>query len=187
MIADARRSLLDSIADLALSLRAMANEEDSPELQVARLFRLAGHEVTQAVGEEPGTVDWFATPREGFVRPRTYFQVWVRCPERLDEALEGLERARVAKHADRALGVVMEGRLPEGYSADIATSTTAAITVKLLHLALADIPEMVREFVRAYERERRHEFFMPRGGRLAEKDVHDGVAFVGLVAWRDIG
>src|SRR5262249_59624774 len=39
------------------------DENEAPELRVARLFELAGYEVTQAVGASPGVVDWFATLR----------------------------------------------------------------------------------------------------------------------------
>src|SRR5271170_2080467 len=126
----------------------MADEEkDNPEIQVARLFQLADHEVTQSVGEEPGAVDWFATPREGFVRPRTYWQAWRTCPEDLDAALAALEQARVAKHADRALGVVIEGRLPDGYSMDLTSSAMGATTLRRLALELAGVIAEVRRYV----------------------------------------
>jgi hypothetical protein len=143
----------------------MAEAEDSPELQVARLFRLAGHEVTQAVGEEPGTVDWFATPREGFVRPRTYWQAWRTCPERLDEALEALERARVAKHADRALGVVIEGGLTEGYAADLERKTANVLTFRRCVLEVSGIADSVRRVARLSGAGLRHGY-VPRRARL---------------------
>jgi hypothetical protein len=43
--------------------------------RVAQVFEDAGYEVSQVVGAEPGTVDWFATRRTGFERPKTYFEV----------------------------------------------------------------------------------------------------------------
>src|SRR5580704_572533 len=127
----------------------MAEENDSPELHVARLFRLASHEVSQAVGAEPGTVDWFATPREGFVRPRTYWRAWKTCPEGLDDALAELEEARVARHADRALGVVMEGRLPEGYTAE-SGATTRIVSYRRFALEVSGISARIADHAAKY-------------------------------------
>jgi signal transduction histidine kinase len=153
-------------------------EKDSPEIQVARLFRLAGHEVTQSVGEEPGAVDWFATPREGFVRPRTYWRAWKTCPDRLDEALSDLEQARIARHADRALGVAMEGLPPEGYRSDLASGTTNAVTYRELLLALAGITEQVREYVDSYERSYAAPAYVSRRARIQQSGEVDAVALI---------
>jgi signal transduction histidine kinase len=153
-------------------------EKEAPEVEVAKLFQLAGYEVTQAVGAEPGTVDWFAVPREGLVRPRTYFRVWKRCPERLEDALDALEFMRVTLRADRALAIVLEGKLPAGYRANFMHEMTGAMTLRLLHLTLANVPEQVREFVQEYGRDVRHAMFLPRRGVVDGKPIVDVVAFI---------
>jgi|SRR5580704_5993682 hypothetical protein len=74
----------------------------SEQQKVGKLFEATGYEVTQAVGLAAGEVDWFATPRAGLSRPKTYFVAWERCPEGFVEALADLERCRAARKADRA-------------------------------------------------------------------------------------
>jgi hypothetical protein len=152
-------------------------EKEAPELRVAKLFQLAGHEMTQAVGAEPGTVDWFATPREGFVRPRTYWRAWKTCPERLDEALAELEQARVARGADRALGVVMEGRLPEGYATDLGR-VTGAISYRRLALEVSGIAARVRDQVSRYEAEEGPRLYLPIRGRINAEETVEATAYI---------
>ncbi|WP_437644195.1 sensor histidine kinase [Sorangium sp. So ce362] len=134
----------------------MNDDEHTPMLAgdnaVARLFEAADYEVSQAVGLEPGSVDWFATPRKGLVRPRTYFRVWMRCPEGFDAALAELDEKRRATAADRALGVVMEGgSLPPGYTADLRADVCAAISYRRLVLEVSGIADGIREHMKAYE------------------------------------
>lgn len=159
----------------------MADEDDeAPEIAVAKLFRLAGHEVAQLAGAEPGTVDWFATPREGFVRPRTYWHVWRRCPERLDEALAGLERARVALHADRALGVAMEGGLPEGYAAE-SDAVTRVVSYRRLALDTGGISTRVMDHAASYAARGEPARYLTRGVESSlEEWVQHGNEDLGL-------
>jgi signal transduction histidine kinase len=156
-------------------------EKEAPELQVAKLFQLAGYEVTQSVGAEPGTVDWFATPREGFVRPRTYWQTWKTCPERLDKAAAELEQARVVRQADRALGVVMEGRLPVGYAVDLTKGTTSAITLRRLGLELSGVVDQVRRTVAAGDSAKLDDKWLRRRGIGPDGPISDVAAYV--AAW----
>lgn len=132
------------------------------EQKIAKLFEAAGYDVSQAVGLDPGTVDWFATPRVGISRPKTYLVAWERCPDGLSAALEELEHARVARRAERALGVVIEGRLPEGYETDLGR-TTEAITYRRLALEVTGIADWVRQYVKKYESYRGS--YLPRRGR----------------------
>jgi len=103
-------------------------DEVPAEQRVARLFEAADYEVAQAVGVEPGTVDWYATPRAGLVRPRTYWRVWHRAPADPEAAMTDLEQARIARKADRALAVLILGRLPEGYETDLHGRTSNIVT-----------------------------------------------------------
>jgi signal transduction histidine kinase len=147
------------------------------EQQVGKLFEAAGYEVSQAVGPDAGVVDWFATPRTGLSRPRTYFVAWERCPEGLDAALAELERLRGARGADRALGVVMEGGLPEGYQTDLAR-VTEAITYRRFSLEVSGIAARVREQVRRYEREQGPELYLPVRGRIESGETVDAAAYI---------
>lgn len=145
--------------------------------KVGELFAAADYEVSQADGPEVGVVDWFATPREGLSRPRTYFVAWERRPEELVGALAELERARVARQADKALGVVMAGGLPEGYQTDLGR-VTEAITYRRLALEVSGVAERVREQVRRYEREQGPELYLPLRGQLESGEIVDVAAYI---------
>jgi signal transduction histidine kinase len=149
----------------------------SGQQKVGKLFEAAGYEVTQAVGLAAGEVDWFATPRAGLSRPRTYFAAWERCPEALPEALAELERARVARRADKALGVVMEGRLSEGYKTDFGRAAEV-VTFRRLALEVSGIADRVREQVRAYEAEDGPSLYLPLRGRLQSGEDVDAAAYI---------
>ncbi len=132
------------------------------EQRVARLFEAAGYEVAQVVGVEPGTVDWYATPRAGFVRPRTYWLVWDRAPADPGVAMSGLEQARIARKADRALAILISGKLPEGYETDLHGRTSNMVTYRRLALEISDIADEVRKHVKRYEREHGESYYLPR-------------------------
>ena len=149
----------------------------SPEQRVAQLFEATGHDVSQVAGSEPGTVDFFATLRTGFVRPRTYWRTWERCPEDLAAALDELERMRRAHQADRGLAVLMEGRLPPGYQG-APDHTNQAITFRRLMLELSGVTDAVRNFVERYEHSEECSLFLPRRGRTEAGDVVDAVACI---------
>ncbi len=139
--------------------------------KVTWLFENTGYDVSQAVGEEPGTVDYFATARTGVVRPRTYWKVWEMCPSALETALEELERERRRHQADRALGIVMQGGLPAGYRVDFTGRATNLITVRRLALELSGVADEVRDFVEDYESRWGPQHYVPRRGRLQNGEV----------------
>lgn len=141
--------------------------------KVTWLFENTGYDVSQAVGEEPGTVDYFATARTGVVRPRTYWKVWETCPSALETALEQLERERHRHHADRALGIVMQGTLPAGHLVDFTGRATNVITVRRLALELSGVADEVREYVEEYESRWGAQHYVPRRGRLQTGEVVD--------------
>ncbi|WP_437964586.1 HAMP domain-containing sensor histidine kinase [Sorangium sp. So ce260] len=147
------------------------------ENAVARLFEAADYEVSQAVGLEPGSVDWFATARKGLVRPRTYFRVWTRCPEDIDVALAELDDKRWATAADRALGIVMEGSLPSRYAADLKADVCAVLSYRRLALEVSGIADSVREHVRTYEAKGEPGRYLPR--RIENRDM----GYPDAVAW----
>ncbi len=160
----------------------MNDDEHTPmvagENAVARLFEAADYEVSQAVGLEPGSVDWFATPRKGPVRPRTYFRVWTRCPEDVDVALAELDDKRRATAADRALGVVMEGSLPPGYTADLRADPCAVLTYRRLVLEVSGIAGSVGEHVRAYGMNGEPARYLPRRIDDRERAHSDAVGWI---------
>jgi signal transduction histidine kinase len=150
-------------------------EELPAEQRVARLFQAAGYEVAQAVGVEPGTVDWYATTRAGLVRPRTYWRVWHRAPTDPEAAMTGLEQARIARKADRALAVLMTGRLPEGYETDLHGRTSNMVTYRRLALEISGIADEVRNYVKRYEQDYGDAYYLPRMARTRTGTVVDTV------------
>ncbi|WP_437902881.1 HAMP domain-containing sensor histidine kinase [Sorangium sp. So ce327] len=160
----------------------MNEDEHTPmvagEKAVARLFEAADYEVSQAVGLEPGSVNWLATPRHGLVRPRTYFRVLPRCPESIDAALAELAEKRRVTAADRALGVVMEGRLPPGYTADLRADVCAAISYHRLVLEVSGIADSVRKRMKAYETRGEPGRYLPRRIDDREMGYPDAVAWI---------
>jgi signal transduction histidine kinase len=154
------------------------NGGSSPEQKVSWLFENTGHEVSKAVGLEPGTVDHFATLRAGLVHPRTYWKVWETCPTHLDEALERLEQARGERQADRALGVVMQGGLPADYQTNLEERATNAITLRRLTLELSGIANEVRDFTRRYEDSKQYQLYVPRQGRTQDGTLVDPVQHI---------
>lgn len=160
------------------------SEPVSPE-RVARVFEDAGYEVMQAVGDEPGTVDWFATKRTGFDRARTYFEVWPSCPEAgaITQAIEKLEERRKAKKAERALAVVPTGSLPAGYRTDLAGRTAEVVTWKRLVLELSGFVDLVRRQVAEYVSQGLDRYYMPRRMESESGEVVDVVE--GILRWLD--
>ncbi|HSO00345.1 MAG TPA: HAMP domain-containing sensor histidine kinase [Candidatus Nanopelagicales bacterium] len=135
-----------------------------PQEKVAAVFRLAGYEVEQRVGTAPGTIDWFAVARTGFVRTRTLFRALPHPPESPDAVLDGLEAARAATGADRAIAVVMEGGLPSGYEPDLARIASNLLTFRRWFLEVSGVADAMRETVR---REESPTLYLPRRARLS--------------------
>jgi len=152
-----------------------------PEDEVAELFRSAGQELTEAAGNQPGEVWRFARPTGGVVRPRTLWQVWVDRPADWSAALASLEETRVAAGADRALAVLWEGPLPEGWSTDLERHRSTAITLRRLALELAVVPERVRKDVEDYEQQEGPKYFLRRRGIVNGTPVDDIAAYI--VEW----
>jgi len=150
----------------------------SIEQRVARLFEAAGYEVAQAVGLEPGTVDWYAMPRAGFVRPRTYWQVWDRAPADPGAAVSALEQARIVRKADRALAVLFSSTLPEDYETDLHGRTSNIVTYRRLALEISDIADQVRNHVKRYEREHSDTYYFPRTARTRTGTIVDAVDYI---------
>ncbi|WP_437719272.1 HAMP domain-containing sensor histidine kinase [Sorangium sp. So ce448] len=141
------------------------SEPLSPEARVIKIFEECNYEVQQAVGLEQGSTDRFATPRSGFIRPRTYFRVLPRSPEDMDSTLTELESARVARKADRAIAIVMSGRLPGGYAPDLVGRTSNVLTFRRWLLEVSGIADDARQQAYRHERER-EPMYLPRRGRL---------------------
>ncbi|HWO21825.1 MAG TPA: HAMP domain-containing sensor histidine kinase [Kofleriaceae bacterium] len=167
----------------------MSHDEQADELpaeqRVARLFEAAGYEVSQTVGAEPGTVDWYATPRAGFVLPRTYWLVWYRAPADPQEAMKSLEEARVARKADRALAVLVSGRLPDGYEPDRHGRTSNMVTYRRFALEISGIADEVREHAKQYEQEYGDAFYLRRTAQTRSGVVVDAVDYIKEWAQRD--
>ncbi len=150
----------------------------SAEQRVARLFEAAGYEVAQVVGIEPGTVEWYATPRTGLVRPRTYWRVWDRAPDDPEAAMAGLEQARIARKADRALAILLSGKLPEGYETDLHGRTSNMVTYRRLALEISVIADNVRKHVERYERDYGDAYYLPRTAQTRTGTVVDAVDYI---------
>lgn len=150
-------------------------DERPAEQWVARLFEGAGYEVAQVVGLEPGTVDWYATPRAGLVRSRTYWRVWHRTPTDPEAAMVDLEQARIARKADRALAVLIPGRLPEGYETDLHGRTSNMVTYRRFALEISGIADEVRDRVKGYEQDHGDAYYLPRTARTRTGAVVDAI------------
>lgn len=152
----------------------MEEERSRPrslEARVSEILEACEYEVQQAVGLEQGVTDWFATPRSGFIRPRTYFRVLPQPPEDLNATLTELESARVARRADRAVAIIMNGRLPDGYAPDLVGRTSNVLTFRRWLLEISGIAEEIREWAQRSAQERRGQTYLPRRGRLADGTV----------------
>lgn len=152
--------------------------DTSPEQKVAWIFENTGHEVSRAVGLEPGTVDCFATLRAGLVHSRTYWKIWETCPAGLDATLAQLEQERQTRQADRALGVIMQGGLPAGYQTDFEGRATNAVTLRRLALELSGIAEDARNATHRYEEKELHQLYVPRRGRTRDGEIVDLVDYI---------
>lgn len=155
----------------------------SLEARVTEVLEACDYEVQQAVGLEQGVIDWFATPRSGFIRPRTYFRVLPRSPEDLNETLAELESARVARKADRAVAIVMSERLPGGYAPDLVGRTSNVLTFRRWLLEISGIAEHARQRAQPSKQERRGQTYLSRRGRLADGAVVPLEPFI--EAWVD--
>ncbi len=154
----------------------MTNEREQITLdRVARVFEQAGYDVMQVVGDEPGTVDWFAAKRTGFERARTYFEVWPSCPgaEGITPAIEKLEERRKARKAERALAVVPTGSLPGEYRTELAGRTAEVVTWKRLVLELSGFVDLVRRQVAEYVSQGLDRYYLPRRMKSASGEVVD--------------
>lgn len=160
----------------------MSHDEQADEMpaeqRVARLFEAAGYEIAQAVGRDPGTVDWYATPRAGLVRPRTYWRVWHRVPAEPEAAMVDLEQARIARTADRALAVLVSGRLPEDYETDLHGRTSNIVTYRRLALEISGIADQVRDHVKRYEQEYGVAYYLPRTAQTRAGTVVDAIDYI---------
>lgn len=160
----------------------MNDDEHGPvmagENAVARLFEAVDYELSQAVGLEPGSVDWFATPRQGPVRSRTYFCVWTRCPEGIDAALAELDAKRRTTAADRALGIVMEGSLPPRYAADLNADVCAVLSYRRLVLEVSGIADSVRDHIKTAEARGEPGSYLSRRIDDSEMGYPDAVAWI---------
>lgn len=161
------------------------SQAQRPEDEVAELFRAAGQELTESVGARPGEIWRFARPTTGLMRPRTLWQVWTERPADWSAALAALEQVRVEAGADRALAVLWEGTLPEGYTTDLEQRTSTVITLRRLALELAGVPRQVRDVVRAYEREEGPRYFLQRRGTVDGEPVEDVAGYVVRWSQRD--
>lgn len=155
----------------------------SLEALVTEVLEACDYEVQQAVGLDQGVTDWFATPRSGFIRPRTYFRVLPRSPEDLDVTLAELESARVARKADRAVAIVMSERLPGGHAPDLVGRTSNVLTFRRWLLEISGIAEHARQRAQPSKQERREQAYLPRRGRLADGAVVPLEPFI--EAWID--
>jgi signal transduction histidine kinase len=153
-------------------------DEMPAEQRVARLFEAAGYEVAQVVGAEPGTVDWYATPRSGLVRPRTYWRVWAQALADPEAAMLDLEQARIARKADRALAVLISGRLPEGYKTDLHGRTSNMVTYRRLALEISGIADKVHDHVKRYERDYGDAYYLPRTAQTRTGTLVDAVDYI---------
>jgi signal transduction histidine kinase len=160
----------------------MSHDEQADEMpaeqRVARLFEAAGYEIAQAVGRDPGTVDWYATPRAGLVRPRTYWRVWHQVPAEPEAAMVDLEQARIARKADRALAVLVSGRLPEDYETDLHGRTSNIVTYRRLALEISGIADRVRDHVKQYEQHYGVDYYLPRTAQTPVGTVVDAIDYI---------
>jgi signal transduction histidine kinase len=154
-----------------------------PELEASTVFRKAGYDVQPAVGAEPGTVDWFAVPRTGLVRPKTYFTTWPTAPGDMRGAIDKLEQRRQTLGADQAMAIISSGSAPVGAAG--ADGRVQVLTLRRLVLELSGIADKVRRFVDLHGSEDQPEWFLPRKGRMSDGAVVDAVEF--LVTWVNSG
>ncbi|MDC0749863.1 sensor histidine kinase [Polyangium mundeleinium] len=156
--------------------------DGDPQEAVAQVYRAAGFEVERRVGDAPGTVEWFASST-GFPRVRTYFRVLPKVPEDLARELAELTAICQVTGSDRAIGIVLEGELPEGYEPNLATATSAAlITVRQWVLEVTGIATKARELVRTMDAAAAGLYF-PRRARLTSGEEVDADVFI--ARWAD--
>jgi signal transduction histidine kinase len=153
-------------------------DEMTAEQRVARLFELAGYDVEQVVGIEPGTVDRYATPRAGLVRPRTYWRVWHQAPVDPEAMMTELVRARNARKADRALAILTSSGLPDGYETDLHGLLDNIITYRRLVLEISGIADQVRVHARRYKNGCGDEFYVPRSVRTNTGEVLGAIEYI---------
>src|SRR5262245_53092056 len=89
-----------------LTRKMDSGSPNTPIDEVQDAFENGGHAVHETTGAQPGEVWRFATPREGFFRPKTYWTIWDSVPADLQAALRALDLTREVAGAERALAVV---------------------------------------------------------------------------------
>lgn len=122
-------------------MRAAGYTRDVPSIidEIRSWFEACDYLVTEEVGAAPGTVDRFATPRQGLMPPRTWWTVVPRFPEDLADANATLDVARRERGADRALAIVTDDAIPLGYHPDLNTSVVGYIPLRYLALTLTGV------------------------------------------------
>lgn len=163
-------------------MAAMGDELDlqgqDPQEFVAQVYRVAGFEVERRVGAEPGAVAWFAIAATGFPRTRTFFRVLPTVPADLERELSELTAICLATGADRAIGIVWQGELPEDYEPDLATANSSALfTFRQWFLEVAGIADRTRKSVRETAPAAAG-LYLPRRARLDSGEEVDVDAFI---------
>lgn len=114
------------------------------EKRVREIFAAARHKIVEVVGERPGEVVFFAEDPRRTARLLIHWVVWERCPEDFDAALEALDQESARLGADRAIAVIAQGNLPDGYRHDLHGRHVNAFTVRRLMFELLGVFEFLR-------------------------------------------
>jgi signal transduction histidine kinase len=149
------------------------------EKRVREIFAAARHEVSEAVGERPGEVVFFAEEPRRAGRLRIHWVVWEQCPEDLDAALDALDEERTHLSADRALAVIAQGSLPQDYRHDLHANRVNAFTVRRLTFELMGVFEFLRNAaVPPPEAPHHPDQFLPRRGITEQGDSVSAVEYI---------
>lgn len=166
--------------------------QDDPDLVrttealVREIFEAAHYEISEAVGERPGEVLFFAEEPQRVARLRIYWEVWERCPGELGIALDALDQRRIHLGADRALAVLAQGHLPEGYRHDLHARRVNAFTLRRLAFEMLGVFQNLRTRGAASAEASHHpDQFLPRRLVTERGDVVDAVEYLESFLDRD--
>lgn len=154
--------------------------EDSADVHqtIAAVFDQAGYDVSQRVGTELGSVDWFATRRIGFDRTKTYFVIMSACPADIAMTLTALEEKRLSYGADRAVAIVANEELLPNNEHDLGNQTTSILTVREFVIRLSDLEASVRATVDSYEKKNMSRDYFRRRGKTSDGKIVDAAEYI---------
>ena len=147
--------------------------------EIRGVFERAEYDVEELADSRPGIKVGLARPSKGLVRAATYWEIWPNCPKQLKPALLRLETQRKRHDAERALGIVLGGGLPDNYSTDLDAQPVNVITRRRLYFELSGLADELRTQAKADKVSPGHPTnFIPRKVRTDDGKVIDATAHI---------